>query len=135
MAKFGYHRLMKHKWEWVDGDYLPFYEFKCKPTILQVWTEWAEGWDGHLSVCELTEHWGASWRRNIGGKKTEFGRRKKVVDLIETLAKRTRWNLSRALRFIEDNYSGRFDSARKFHQFLSQGGEAEVLATATAQFQ
>jgi hypothetical protein len=46
--------------------------------------------------------WGAKRKRNVFGAKAEAGRRKKVVDLIETLAAKPNWVTAPAIRFIGD---------------------------------
>ena len=43
--------------------------------------------NGFLSTRELEERWGAKWRRNNPGLKTENGRCKKVIQLVEELSK------------------------------------------------
>ena len=69
-----------------------------------MWEEWTNGLDGHLSVRQLNDGWDARWRRNNLGQKTEAGRRKKVVELIEALAKKPNWNTQLALRFLKEKY-------------------------------
>ncbi|KAJ7668209.1 hypothetical protein B0H17DRAFT_1142560 [Mycena rosella] len=87
-GKFDDARLRKHQWEWPTS------------TITAIWDEWASGLNGFLAVRDLEERWGARWRRNNSGQKTEMGRRKKVIQLIEKLAAKPNWNLALALRFI-----------------------------------
>ena len=40
---------------------------------------------------------GSRWRHNNGGIKTEGGRRKKIITLIDALAVKPKWNIELAL--------------------------------------
>ncbi|KAJ7927222.1 hypothetical protein B0H13DRAFT_2312828 [Mycena leptocephala] len=76
-----------HEWEWVtlgkdSNSYLPFYAFQEMDTVTAIWVEWASGLNGFWAVRDLEENWGAKWRRNNQGQKTEMGRRKKVIQLV-----------------------------------------------------
>ena len=53
---------------------------------------------------DLDEYWGARWRFNRDGQRTENCRRKKVVHLIEKLAQKVNWDTKLALRFLHDRY-------------------------------
>lgn len=81
-AKYGDTHLRNHVWDFVDNEFLPHYSFRPITRIAEVWTEWTVGIDGYLSVQKLDEGWGARWRRNVGAKKTEYRRCKKIIDLI-----------------------------------------------------
>lgn len=130
-AKYHPERLVKHDWEWRDGKWLPYYQYQPVKTIADVWEEWTIGLGGYLSVRELNEGWGPSWRRNNNAAKTEKGRRMKIVALVEQLAGKHRWDVHLALRFLKDRYGDM--SPRKFSDFLSSrkgAGLREVLNAA-----
>jgi hypothetical protein len=119
--KYGDTRLRKHQWDFVDNEYLPHYNYRPLTQIVDVWTEWTTGIDGCLSVRELDEGWGARWRRNIGAKKTEYGRRKKIIDLVGWLVtNKPRWDTDLALRFLTEKFQPQFKSARSFSDFLTK---------------
>lgn len=102
-------------------------------TICEIWEEWSIGLNGFLSTRELEEGWGAKWRRNNSGLKTENGRRKKVVQLVNELSQKQGWSTLLALRFLRDRYEGSFKTPRKFCDFLQAKGNVgyhEVIATA-----
>lgn len=115
-TKFSVDRLCHHHFEWSrssskskEDEWLPVYVYwmpkgQGSPSIEEIWTEWSFGMGGCLSVRELSAEWEARWRRNNGQMKTEASRRKKIIDLIETLSKKTNWNYTIALRFLKDNY-------------------------------
>jgi hypothetical protein len=131
--KYGDNRLQTHKWEWISDDWLPYYKYQTVQQISDIWVEWSDGLGGCLSVRELNEEWGARWRRNNAGQKTEWGRRKKVVDLVTELSGKHRWNTKLALRFLAEKYEPRF-KARSFCDYLTKDngrGRGEVLASAT----
>ena len=104
VERYGRARLDAHEWEWKDGDWLPHYRYQAVRAITELWTEYTEGLGGHLSTRELKERWGAKWRWNEGGLKTEGGRHAKVTTLIEELAAKRNWSVSLALRFIKEKY-------------------------------
>jgi hypothetical protein len=103
-VRFNESQLRRHAWEWVgrDKDWLPIYRYQPVTTISDIWSEWAEGVSGFLSVRDLTERWGARWRRNDAGQRTEASRRKKVIDLVTELSSKHLWNVNLALRFLHD---------------------------------
>ena len=111
LQKYGRDRVQKHQFEWITyssgsiaDEWLPLYTYKVGVSIWDMWEEWANGLDGHLSVCQLNDGWDARWRRNNSGQKTEAGRRKKFVELVEALAKKPNWNTALALRFLKEKY-------------------------------
>jgi hypothetical protein len=59
LEKYGEARVHKHQWEWIHGEFLPFYLYQHVDCITGYWTEWADGIGGCLSTRELTEVWGA----------------------------------------------------------------------------
>ena len=84
----GESRLRKHPaWDWTGDNWLPHYSYQPVTQISEIWDEWSTGLNGFLSTRELEERWGAKWRRNNPGLKTENGRRKKVIQLVEELSK------------------------------------------------
>jgi hypothetical protein len=120
VAKYGDAHLRKHLWDFVDNEYLPHYNFRPLTRIADIWAEWTDGIEGYLSVRQLDEGWGARWRRNVGAKKTEYGRRKKIVDLVVWLvANKPRWDTDLALRFLADKFQPRFKTARSFSDYLT----------------
>src|SRR6202167_2427201 len=93
--------------------------------------EWTDSMGGFLPMRELTEVWGAKWRRNNGGQRTECGRRKRVIDLIVALSARPNWDIKLTLRFLKDKYEELY-SPRKFCDWLkSENVQAVLVAAAT----
>jgi len=88
--------------------------------------EWTEGIGGFLSMRELTEGWSAKWRRNNGGQRTECGRRKKVIDLVNTLAAKPNWDIRLALRFLTEKYELKY-APRKFCDWLKPETVQSIL--------
>lgn len=129
LEKYGTARVHKHQWEWVHGDFLPFYVYQPVDCITDYWTEWADGMGSFLSARELTEVWGAKWRRNNGGQRTECGRRKRVVDLVIALSTKPNWDIKLALRFLKDKYEGLY-TPRKFCDWLKSENVQAVLVAA-----
>lgn len=105
-ARHGDERLRKHTWTWIPETecWLPFYEYKHAVKITDIWVEYADGLDGHLSVRELNEGWGAKWKGNVKALKSEATRRNKIVDLVQRLAKKPNWSIQLALRFLGERY-------------------------------
>jgi len=96
--------------------------------LFPVWTEWSEGLEGHLSVRELNEGWGAKWKRNVAGQKTEAAWRKKVVELVEKLVAKHLWDTALALRFLCDRYAPpKFATSHAFCDYLQKQGGAGLL--------
>lgn len=133
VVKYGDARLRNHLWDFTDGEFLPHYSFRPLIQISEVWTEWTEGIDGCLSLRELEEGWGARWRRNVGAKKTEYGRRKKIADLVGWLVtNKPRWNTRLAIQFLTDRFQPRFKSARRFSDFLTRENGAGLTEVKNA---
>jgi hypothetical protein len=130
-ARFDESRLRQHVWEWVskDKDWLPVYKYQPVTTISDIWVEWAEGVGGFLSVRDLTECWGARWRRNDAGQRTESSRRKKVIDLVTELSSKHLWDVNLALRFLHDLYEPTY-KARSFCDYLTKENRKAVLCAA-----
>jgi len=131
LTKFGEARVHKHQWEWIHGDFLPLYVYQSVDRLTDYWTEWAEGIGGFLSTREMTETWGPKWRRNNGGQRTECGRRKRVIDLVTTLAARPNWDVKKALRFLSEKYEDLY-SPRKFCDWLKPDNVQAVLVAAVS---
>lgn len=124
-------RMRKHEWEY-KHEYIPIYRFETISRITNVWDEWSVGLHGQLPVRELTEIWGAKWRRGDRGQGTESCRRMKVVALVNTLAAKRGWDVKLALRFLRETYECTYN-ARKFCDYLQKNGGTgadEVLNTA-----
>jgi hypothetical protein len=119
--KYGEDRLMKHQWEWLGCTWVPHYEFQTVTSFQELWSEYADGISGYLPVRDLQERWASkpAWHRNLPRKKTEAGRRKKVSRLIEELAKKPRWGVDHALKFLESTY-GKKHTAGTFARWLSE---------------
>jgi Transcriptional activator of glycolytic enzymes len=86
LTKYSEAHVHKHSWEWVQGNFIPFYVYQLVSRLTDYWTEWMEGISGFISMRELTEVWREKWRRNNGGQQTECGRLKKVIDLLTALS-------------------------------------------------
>ena len=106
-AHFSEEKLRHHTWEWESGRLIPFYAFQTVSKITDIWDEHSNGLNGYLAVQDLYEYWGARWRHNRDGQRTENCRRKKVVHLVEKLTKKANWNIKLALRFLHDKYETR----------------------------
>ncbi|KAH0829061.1 hypothetical protein J3R83DRAFT_2518, partial [Lanmaoa asiatica] len=122
-TKYGHAKLDAHEWEWRGDDWLPTYRYQPVSVITDLWTEYVDGLNGHLSTRELKDRWGAKWRRNEGGLKTEGGRRAKVITLIEQLSSRVNWNVPLALRFLKEKYEtdpAYLNKARAFCDYLQK---------------
>lgn len=128
-SRYGEVRFRKHAPKWVDGDWLPHYQYLSADAIWDYWLEWKEGVDGFISVEELTTTWGAKWRRNMPPLKTENTRRMKVINLILELSNRPRWNVNLVRRFITEKYASQF-RARAFADYLKTNRAAVVAAAA-----
>ena len=131
LTRFSESQLRQHQWEWVvkDKDWLPIYKYQQVTTISDIWDKWAQGLHGFLSVRDLTERWGARWRRNDAGQRTESSRRKKVIDLVTELSSKHLWNVSLALRFLQERYEPRY-KARGFCDYLTKENKNAVLRAA-----
>jgi hypothetical protein len=125
VTRFGEAKIQNHNPEWIDGlqTWLPHYQFQAISKITDIWTEYNEGLNGFLAVRELNAVWGPKWKRNEGQIKTEAARRNKVVELIEQLMKKPRWNMQLALRFIRNRYEERM-TPRAFCVHLQTKGGA-----------
>lgn len=126
-----------HVWDFVDSAWLPHYQFPKVTRIVDIWEEWSSGLDGHLSIRQLDEDFGARWRRNKGTLKTEYGRRKKIVSLVQWLvANRPRWDTALALCFLDARYQTQYSTARRFSNYLTEntGAGMEAVKTASLSF-
>jgi len=63
VAALGEGPLYRHKWEWTNGTWLPYYRYLPVHSITDVWTEWSSGLDGHLPVRD----WRSNGARSGGG--------------------------------------------------------------------
>lgn len=131
---YGDARFIAHQpWEWKRNELIPSYEFQTVHTIDDVWIEWDQGLNGFISVRELTTKWSTKWRSGSGPKRTEFSRRKTIVDFIHRLAGKPRWDIQRALQFLRERYASR--TAHGFYRYLTEkqkAGEAEAWDAADA---
>ncbi|KAK7056117.1 hypothetical protein R3P38DRAFT_1377096 [Favolaschia claudopus] len=121
--KYSDQRLRRHQWDWVEktSSFLPRYTFPRVLKITDIWTEWIEGIGGFLSVRDMNDTWAARWRTGTQTLKNEYGRRKKVIDLINRLAEKPNWNIELALRFIREVYeqdTKTFPTVRSFCDYL-----------------
>ena len=133
IRQFGDFKLRNHTPEWIGSaqTWLPFYRFQPVMKIADIWTEFDEGLNGFLPVPDLNTTWGAKWRRNIAGLKTEAARRNKVVELVEKLAKQPHWDVACALQFIQDQYEGKM-TPRAFCDFLQANRGAGITSALRA---
>ena len=128
LERFGEATWKTHAPQWINGDWLPMYEYQPAVQITDYWTEWTLGLGGYLPVRVLTEVWDARWRRNVPKLRTESGRRMKVVNLILELSKKPQWGVNLALRFIAEKYEPVY-KPRAFADYLTRN-HAQVLAAA-----
>ena len=113
-AQFPTERLKMHTFEWNSkhNEWLPIFEEFWKPgggsptSIAQIWEEYTIGMGNprSFSIEELTNRWCGRWKRNIQKIKTEASKRKRVVELIQTLSAQTNWTASTALKFLDERY-------------------------------
>ena len=117
---YGEQRFLPHSpWLWKTGELIPHYQYQPVITVADVWTEWTQGLNGYLPVSELTSRWETRWRRNNAGMKTEGGRRKKIITLIDDLSRQPGWSAKLALDFLRDKY-GPGPHARAFADRLTK---------------
>ncbi|THH17357.1 hypothetical protein EW146_g3440 [Bondarzewia mesenterica] len=131
VAKYGEDRMRLHHCSWINGEWLPLYKYQAVMQISDIWTEWTIGLNGYLPVRDLDEGWGARWRRNNAGQKTEAGRQKKVVSLVTELSQKRNWTVTLALRFIQTKYEPQF-RARAFCEYIQQKGGIGYRAVVVA---
>ncbi|KAJ7749846.1 hypothetical protein DFH07DRAFT_961631 [Mycena maculata] len=133
-------RLRRHTWDWIEAmnSFLPKYDFQPVKKITDIWTEWATGLNGFLSIRELEEGWNSRWKRDSRKIKSEWSRRSKVIKLIEGLQKKPNWNLELALRFIRETYEmdRQFNTVRKFCDYIqsSKTGGLDAVFTKSCTF-
>lgn len=123
LAKIGPDRANAHQWDWEANNYLPRYEYQPIDSITDIWDEWASGLNGFMSIRDMTEMWGARWRRNIPSKKAEHSRRNAVVELVVELLKRPRWTIALIRRFLRDRYEDTY-KPRAFCDYLKSGSRS-----------
>lgn len=126
-AQFYLHR----PWQQIGGQLVPSYSFQPASTVADLWAEWTTGLNGYMSVSLLVNRWSTKWRKGDAAKRTESSRRKKVIDLIERLKNKHRWDAALALRFLQDEY-GKM-TAPQFSKYLSSGGGQSDKVFAAAQ--
>ncbi|KAK7013279.1 hypothetical protein R3P38DRAFT_3207375 [Favolaschia claudopus] len=110
---------------------IPYYELQPVSKILDFWTEYSAGWNGHISIRALDEGWGSDWRWGNRTAGTEYCRRSKVWKLVEQLKAKRNWDTELAQRFIRQTYQEarttagalRFPTARSFCEWLQAKGE------------
>lgn len=152
-AKYGSDRVARHQWDWVASTssparFLPCYLYARKRQVVEggcakdeplsvddIWQEHVVGLDGQLSIAQLNDGWGGSWKRNIASEKSEGSRRAKLVALIEKLSKRPNWTPSLALQFLRDRYPIHrqspfpyLRSARNFMEWLQKTKDGNNFA-------
>jgi hypothetical protein len=138
---FTYERIAKHVFEWEtkNEDWLPRFECFWRPkgrdlTVEDVWREDRFGIEGKFSIQELTARWGARWKRNEPRLKTEAGRRKKIIQLVEELSGKVNWTTDLALRFLHEKYPidskstvAHLRTARSFMEYLNKKTKEDIL--------
>ena len=130
IAKFGIDKLNRHEWEWREGkNWVPHYTYQPVLSITDVWKEWTEGLNGYLSVRQLNEEWGAKWRRNAPPVKVENTRRKRIVDLMNSLGTKQGWNPSLVQKFLTEHY-GKAYTAHTFSDYLSKAENKKAVMEA-----
>lgn len=130
-ARYNVNQLLKHTWDWEQSKLVPHYDFQKISTFEDLWREYTEGLNGYLPFREIKERWAANpaWHRNDGSKKNEFTRRKKTIELIETLTKRPHWSISITLKFLTERYGNKVIGT--FTRELSKDLSTKILAEAT----
>ncbi|KAK0520577.1 hypothetical protein OC835_007165, partial [Tilletia horrida] len=79
----------------------PAYQLTTSPSVRDVWEEYTEGSNGRWGTRMMEQTLGTGWRGGAGMKQ-EWSRRKKVIDLIEEIARaRPSWTEELAMRFLE----------------------------------
>jgi hypothetical protein len=138
---FTYERIAKHVFEWETKheDWLPRFESFWRPkgrdlTVEDIWREDRFGIEGTFSIQELTARWGARWKRNEPRLKTEAGRRKKIIQLVEELGGKVNWTTDLALRFLHEKYPidskstvAHLRTARSFMEYLNKKTKEAIL--------
>ncbi|TFY74023.1 hypothetical protein EWM64_g9989 [Hericium alpestre] len=129
--QFGDRCITQHPWQLVSGIYVPTYVMQPATAIEDIWTEYTVGLNGFLPVRELEEQFRPKWRGNVSSVKTEWGRRKKIIALIQKLSSKARWDVDLVLRFLRTEYA--IYNGRKFSEYLQNtklNAEAEILERA-----
>ena len=100
-------RVTKHVWTWnqypkpsQEDHWIPPYVLKNlgdMQSILELWNEWTAGLDGQLSIRDLENGWDSEWWKGNKSARANISRRKKVIELIEKLAKKSNWDIGLAL--------------------------------------
>ncbi|KAH0825762.1 hypothetical protein J3R83DRAFT_8915, partial [Lanmaoa asiatica] len=104
-TKYGDAKLDAYEWQWRDDDWLPTYRYQPVSVTTDLWTEYVDELNGHLSTHKLKDRWGAKWcEQNEGGLKIEGGRHAKVITLIKQLSSRVNWNVPLVLQFLKEKY-------------------------------
>jgi hypothetical protein len=138
---FTYERVAKHQFDWESKheDWLPRFESFWRPkgrdlTVEDIWREDRFGIEGTFSIQELTARWGARWKRNEPRLKTEAGRRKKIIQLVEDLSGKVNWTNDLALRFLQEKYPidpkstvAHLRTARSFMEYLNKKTKDAIL--------
>jgi len=141
-AKVSVEKLQWHEFLWVNNAWLPHItEFwKPSPTTMpsydELWQEYDTGIGNRLSLCQLTNIWGARWKRNIASLKVEGSRRLKFVTLVEGLCKKVNgWTPENALEYLNRTYPidssstnrTTFRSSQAFMDWLQKKGVFEEV--------
>jgi hypothetical protein len=84
----------------IVGEYVPVYTWPVLFSIVEGWEEWNEGRHGQLPLKVIENRWSSRWRNSSSSTKTSWNRRKKVIDLISTLAVKTDWDEDTLARWL-----------------------------------
>lgn len=112
--KFGDAKLKAHVFEWKDNEWMlvnmglwkPPSCSTGQPILEMVWQDFKHGIDGRFSLDEVEDHWKVRWRVGNSSIKSELSRRRKVINLIESLVAldKNLWNHEHVFQFLQEFY-------------------------------
>lgn len=104
MSKYG-KKYDKTQFKWDGTQLVPQYCFAQNvKTVFEVVTEWRRGIDGGFAIEELNNTWSVAWRRHRDSVKTEYRRRKAIVDAITTIQEGQKKSEAIAIQMLEARY-------------------------------
>lgn len=131
-SQFPRDQLLQHRWIFNQslGRWCPRYTWPCPATLSELWAEYTCGVNGYLPVRAMEKYWCTAWRSD---NKTEWSRRKKVVELLDTVAKRRSCTMERVFEFFEARYRKtpqRPLTPRQLYDTISRLKEETILLAA-----
>lgn len=104
ISKFG-DKYYKTQFKWDGTALIPQYCFAQNvKTVFEIVTEWRRGIDGSFSIEELNNTWSAAWRRNRDSVKTEYRRRKAIVDAVLSIQMENKKSEAVAIQMLEARF-------------------------------